>query len=61
MKSKKKLSLKKMTVSQLNSISGGNNDLIAITARETNPILCNYNKTNPVVCHTTVRQTLFVC
>ncbi len=42
MKSKKKLSLKKMTVSQLNSISGGNNDLTSITARNTSPILCNY-------------------
>ncbi len=42
MKSKKKLSLKKMTVSQLNSVSGGNLDLTVITARNTSPILCNY-------------------
>ncbi len=59
MKNKKRLSLTKMNITQLETIKGGNN-VYTITARNTSPILCNY-ATLGKQCQATVRETFIRC
>ncbi len=61
MKSKKKLSLKKMDIAQLGAVNGGNLGPTAITARNTiHPSRCD-DKSGKPECQITARETLFRC